>query len=91
MGISDATAGKIVGHQSETTTSRYIHHAMDEALLSVADRLADRIESLLKAGEQSHTAQMAAKELRAAGRAEPFEFEDFEDDEMAAIIARRTA
>jgi integrase len=58
LDFSDLTIGALVGHRGRSMTSRYAHGA-DAVLLAAADRVAERISSLMEA-QTSRRARRAA-------------------------------
>lgn len=46
IGFADSTIATMLGHQTGSVTSRYIHH-LDSVLLSAADRVAAQIQDML--------------------------------------------
>lgn len=51
MGFTESTIAAMLGHQSGSVTSRYIHH-LDSVLLAAADKVAAQIQDWFAAGEQ---------------------------------------
>jgi site-specific recombinase XerD len=47
LGYSELTIGGLIGHTQHSVTSRYAHH-VDSALVSAADRVAERIDKLMR-------------------------------------------
>lgn len=52
MGFTESTIAAMLGHQSGSVTSRYIHH-LDSVLLAAADKVAAQIQDWFSAGEQA--------------------------------------
>jgi integrase len=51
MGFTESTIAAMLGHQSSSVTSRYIHH-LDTVLLAAADKVAAQIQDWFAAGER---------------------------------------
>jgi integrase len=51
MGFTESTIAAMLGHQSGSVTSRYIHH-LDSVLLAAADKVASQIDDWFVAGGQ---------------------------------------
>lgn len=53
MGFTESTIAAMLGHQSGSVTSRYIHH-LDSVLLAAADKVAAQIQDWFATGEQMY-------------------------------------
>ena len=52
LGYSEATIGAMLGHSAGSTTRKYIHK-LDPALVSAADRVAERISEMMNGTAQT--------------------------------------
>jgi integrase len=64
LGFTELTVGALIGHQTGTVTSRYVHQ-LDKVLIAAADRVAGQIEAWMRGNTDGEAVNLPERDISA--------------------------